>query len=40
LVSMRTTGLPHAVYSSLSRAIFVPWAARCMYSPVRWRFWA
>jgi hypothetical protein len=39
-VSMRTTGLPHAVYSSLSRAIFVPWAARCMHSPVRWRFWA
>src|SRR5215475_5229118 len=40
LVSMLTTGLPHAVYSSLSRAIFVNWASRCMHSPVRWRFWA
>jgi hypothetical protein len=40
LVSMLTTGLPHAVYSSLSRAIFVNWASRCRHSPVRWRFWA
>jgi hypothetical protein len=39
-VSLRTTGLPHAGYSSLSRAIFVNGASRCLHSPVRWRCWA